>query len=205
MKAVVVEPDAKPLLIDLFMPSSHASIAEHVIVHTVPSVAFRAARELDFLTVRTPLLDAAMWARGLPARLTHQAVGPPPRLVLAQGDPLPGWLVLGEIPGRELAFGAVGKFWQPNIEWHDLSVDEFEPFNSPGWGKIAAAFSVLPYGEHAVILTYECRTVTTDAQSRQRFLRYWRLMRPFIAHIFRATVRTIRDNAEQAGPQSTTR
>ena len=50
--------------------------------------------------------------------------------------------------------------------------------------------------KHASLLTYECRTATTDADSRIRFLRYWRLIRPFVAHIFRATVATIRDHAE---------
>jgi hypothetical protein len=30
------------------------------------------------------------------------------------GGELPGWLLLGEQPDRELAFGAVGKFWQPS-------------------------------------------------------------------------------------------
>ena len=190
--------DAQPLIIDTVMPEFDAGIAEHVIVHTSPAVAFRAARDLDFLSVRTPLLDAAMWARGLPARLTHQAAEAPPRLVLAQGDSLPGWLILGEAPGRELAFGAVGKFWRPNIEWRDVAIDEFAAFREPGWGKIAADFSVLPYGEAGTLLTYECRTVTTDPESRRKFMRYWWLMRPFIAHIFRATVHTIRDNAERS-------
>jgi hypothetical protein len=109
-------------------------------------------------------------------------------------------LLLGEEPGRELAFGAVGRFWQPNIEWRDVSKAEFAEFREPGWGKIAANFSVLPYGQRNSLLTYECRTATTDADSRRRFARYWWLMRPFIAHIFRATVGTIRANAEQTGP-----
>jgi hypothetical protein len=117
-------------------------------------------------------------------------------LVLSEGDPLPGWLVLGERPGVELAFGAVGKFWQPNIEWHDVAADEFASYDEPGWGKIVANFAVLPYGTRATLLTYECRTVTTDPASRQKFLRYWTVIRPFVAHILRATVRTIRDNAE---------
>ena len=173
--------EATPLLIDAFMPSFDASIAEHLIVRRDPSATFRAARELDFLSVHTPLLDLAMWARGLPARIGGQAVEPPPRLVLSEGDPLPGWLLLGENPNGELAFGAVGKFWQPNIEWHDVAADEFAPFDEPGWGKIVADFSVLPYGERATLLTYECRTVTTDPASRQRFLRYWTFIRPFVA------------------------
>jgi hypothetical protein len=123
--------------------------------------------------------------------------------VLARGDPLPGWLVLGQRPDRELAFGAVGKFWQPSIEWRDVPVGAFAEFDEPGWGKIAANFSVLPYGQRSSLLTYECRTVTTDVDSRTKFARYWRLGRPVIAHIFRATVRTIRENAE-GSDQATT-
>lgn len=190
--------DAESLIIDAVMPEYDVSIAEHIIVRAGTEATFRAARGLDFLSVHTPLLAAAMWARGLPARMAHQAATPPPRLVLAEGDELPGWVVLGESPGRELAFGAVGKFWQPNIEWHDVAAAEFATFAEPGWGKIAANFSVLPYGDAATLLSYECRTQTTDAESRRRFARYWGLMRPFIAHIFRATVRTIRDHAEEA-------
>ena len=190
-------PESVPMLIDQFMPWCDVSIAEHVIVHDDPAGTFRAASDLDFMTVHTPLLDLAMWARRLPARTTGRALEPPPRLVLSKGDPLPGWLVLGERADRELAFGAVGKFWQPSIEWRDVAVDAFAQFNEPGWGKIAADFSVLPYGEGSTLLTYECRTVTTDPDSRRKFMRYWRLGRPVIAHIFRATVHTIRDNAER--------
>lgn len=185
-----------PLIIDAVMPTFDVSIAEHTIVRAEPAATFRAARGLDFLSVRTPLLDAAMWLRGLPARVAHQAPVPPPHLVLAEGDELPGWLLLGEQPDHEIAFGAVGKFWQPSIEWRDVTVDDFAAFSEPGWGKIAANFSVSPYGADSTLLSYECRTVTTDAESRRNFARYWWLMRPFIAHIFRATVRTIRVNAE---------
>jgi hypothetical protein len=189
---------AASLIIDAVMPTFDVSIAEHSIVRATPIATFRSARELDFLDIHTPVVDAAMWLRGLPARAAHRESSPPPRLVLAEGDELPGWVVLGEQPDRELAFGAVGKFWQPSIEWRDVPVDEFASFTESGWGKIAANFSVLPYGERAALLSYECRTVTTDADARRKFARYWGLMRPFVAHIFRATVRTIRDNAERA-------
>jgi len=184
------------LLIDEAMPTFDAGIDEHLIVRSDPATTYDAARRLDFVRVRTPLLVAAMWARGLPARLGGQAPEPPPRLVLAEGDPLPGWLVIGERPGHEIAFGAVGRFWQPNIEWRDVDSADFAAFSEPGWGKIAANFAVASYGERATVLTYECRTVTTDDDSRRRFLRYWTLIRPFVGHIFRATLRTIRDDAE---------
>ena len=188
--------DSESMLIDQFMPRWDVTIAAHTIVRRDPATTFRAAVDLDFMSVHTPLLDLAMWARGVPARITGRAAEPPPRLVLGKGDPLPGWLVLGERADRELVFGAVGKFWQPSIEWRDLSTGAFTAFDEPGWGKIAANFSVMPYGAGSTLLTYECRTVTTDDVSRGKFMRYWQLGRPVIAHIFRATVNTIRANAE---------
>ena len=185
------------MLLDVAMPSSDVSLAEHILVHADPATTFASARGLDFLRVRTPLLLAAMWVRGLPARVTGKAEEVPPTLALADGG-LPGWVILGERPGSEIAFGAVGVFWRPQIEWHDVARDDFATFAEPGFGKIACNFSVRPYGEGATLLSYECRTATTDEESRRAFARYWRLIRPFVAHIIRATVRTIRDDAERA-------
>jgi hypothetical protein len=195
---VTIEPT--PLLIDAFMPTFDVAIAEHAIVRRDPATTFHAARALDFMSIHTPVLDLAMWARGVPARVTGRAEEPPPRLVLSEGDALPGWVLLGETPDHEIAFGAVGKFWQPSIEWRDVDVDEFAAFAEPGWGKIVASFSVVPYGERAALLTYECRTKTSDERSEQQFARYWMVVGPFVGHIFRATVRTIREDAEQRQP-----
>ena len=183
------------MLIESAMPTFDAVIAEHAIVAADPATTFEAARTLDLLTVRTPLLAASIWIRALPARWVGRAAPPLPQLVVATGG-LPGWLVLGERPGREIAFGAVGKFWQPVIKWRDVPRSEFCNFAEPGWGKIAANFSVLPYGDHSTLLTYECRTVTTDPMSRRRFMHYWWFIRPFVGHIMRATLAKIKADAE---------
>jgi hypothetical protein len=188
---------ANGTLIDSAMPIFDAVIAEHAIVAADAPTTFDAARTLDLLTVRTPLLAASIWIRDLPARWTGRAAPPLPQLVVASGG-LPGWLVLGERPGREITFGAVGKFWQPVIEWRDISSSEFSGFAEPGWGKIAANFSVARYGERLSLLTYECRTVTTDPESRRQFMRYWRFIRPFVGHIMRATVNKIKADAERS-------
>lgn len=183
------------MIIEGAMPTFDAAIATHVIVAADAETTYEAARTLDLLTVRTPLLVASMWIRALPTRLLGRAAPPLPRLVVANGG-LPGWLLLGERQGQEIAFGAVGKFWQPVIEWRDVQPSEFRAFNEPGWGKIAANFFVIPYGEGSSLLRYECRTVTTDPVSRRRFMRYWWLIRPFVGHIMRATVSKIKANAE---------
>jgi hypothetical protein len=192
-----------PLIIEQSLPRADVEIAEHRIVDASPDRTFSAARSLDFLTVRTPLLNASMWLRGLPARAKGE---PEPEIAsMRLSDAfdtghmeLPGWLILGEEPGKEVAFGAVGRFWKPDIEWRDVPVEQFPAFEEPGWGKIAAGFSVLPYGSHRSVLTYACRVTTTDAGSRRRFARYWRLISPFVGHIFRATLTTIARDAERA-------
>jgi hypothetical protein len=119
----------------------------------------------------------------------------PPSLMLARDSGVvPGWLLLGEIPGREVVFGAVGTFWKPDIEWHDLTAEQFADFAEPGWGKIACHLLVRPDGPHRSILSYECRTATTDPVSQARMSRYWWLIRPFVAYVLRAVLRTIRGN-----------
>lgn len=187
--------DADAFLIDSMMPIHDAAIAEHIVVAADPATTFAAVRALDLLTVHSPLLDLSMWLRGLPARLSGKAAPRLPKLVIDTEMGLPGWTFLGQRPNREIAFGAVGRFWQPTIEWRDVPVFEFRSFDEPGWGKIAANFSVRPYGASATLLTYECRTLTTDPGSRRRFLRYWTLIRPFVGHVLRATLRQIRENA----------
>ena len=187
--------DTPRMLIESALPKYDAVIAEHLVVSADPAATYTAARTLDLLTVRTPLLNLSMWLRGLPARLAGRAAPEPPRVVIEDMN-LPGWVLLGLQPNREVAFGAVGRFWTPVIEWRTVARADFEDFAEPGWGKIAANLSVLPYGESSSLLSYECRTSTTDPESRRRFLRYWWLVRPFVAHILRATLRQIQANAE---------
>ncbi len=186
-----------PSIIEIAMPRYDAVIAEHIVVDADPATTHRAVQDLDLLTVRSAVVDAAMWLRGLPARVAGRAAPSPPRLVIGDGVGLPGWLTLGENPGHEVAFGAVGRFWTPVIEWRDVSAAEYASFDEPGWGKIAANFSLRPYGA-ATLVSYECRTVTADPASRRRFLRYWWLIRPVVGHIMRATLRTVKADAESA-------
>lgn len=186
------------MIIDERLPRYDVALAEHLVVEADPLTTWRAARELDFMRVHTPLMDAAMWVRALPGRIRGRPQRPPQRLSLAAGDGLPGWLSLGERDGVEIAFGAVGAFWQPAIQWRDVPLADFTGFAEPGYGKIACSFSVRPYGRLRTLLTYECRTATTDPASRRRFARYWWLVRPFVRHIMRATLDTIgRDAARR--------
>jgi len=188
-------------LIERYLPVFDVAVTEHLVVGADPGLTYRAAKELDFLTVRSPLLAASFFVRGLPARLSGHAAEPPPELRLADGSArLPGWLHLGEMPDREVAFGAIGKFWKADIEWRDVPLEQFVAFDEEGWGKIACHFLVRPDGPGRAALTYECRTATTDPDARRMMARYWWLIRPFVVHVMRATLHTIGANAEKAEP-----
>jgi hypothetical protein len=179
-------------LLDRYLPVYDVALTEHIVIDADRDAVYSTARDLDFLQVRSPLLTASFFIRGLPARLSgKQAPAPPVLRLSAANAGLPGWLYLGDRPGHEVAFGAVGKFWQPDIAWHDVPLDAFAGFAEPGWGKIACHFLVREDGPGRTVLTYECRTATTDLSARAHMARYWWLIRPFVAHVMRATLRTI--------------
>lgn len=194
------------LLLDRYLPRFDVTVHEHAVVDADPVTTWRALQELDLMQVHTPLLDAAMYARGLPATLASRLgrrpapPAPPPRLRLVGEDAsaLPGWLSLGTVPGHEAAFGAVGRFWRPDIEWYDvegMTPDQFAAFATPGWGRIASGLSLRPYGRSRTLVTYEARTAVSDPASARRFATYWVVVRPFAAHVLRATLEALRQKA----------
>jgi hypothetical protein len=194
----VVPPLATLDLLDACLPVYDVALTEHVVVEAAPEVVFNAAKGFDFLTTDAKVVTVLMTVRMVPGRLRGRPATAPSTLRLAtDAGSLPGWVNLGELPGRELVFGAVGTFWKPDIEWRDVPAEEFAAFADPGWGKIACHLLVRPDGPGRSILSYECRTATTDLVSRARMARYWWLIRPFAAYILRAVLRTIRGNVTE--------
>jgi hypothetical protein len=199
-----VDPAGEPLLLDGALPKFGFSRLECVALAAAPPVAYEAARGLDLLTIRSPLVNAAMSARGLPERLRGRSMPTPPSLRVAdlfdtageawEGQP---WVALGENPGRELVFGAVGKPWRASIEWRRVEPEHFTSFDEAGWAKMAAAFVVHPYGTQRSLLTYEARTACTDPASTARFGRYWTLVSPGVGVVLRGTLRAVKAAAEE--------
>jgi hypothetical protein len=190
-------PEERLSLLDVLLPAYDVVLTEQLVVEADTGVVFEAAKNFDFMTTRSPLVSALMTARSVPSRLLRRPTVTPQTLMLARdADVLPGWLLLGEVPGREVVFGAVGTFWRPDIAWHDLAADQFADFAEPGWGKIACHLLVRPDGPGRSVLSYECRTATTDPLSQARMSRYWWLIRPFVAYVLRAVITTIRANVD---------
>lgn len=194
------------MLIDRYLPTFDATIITHEVIDADVARTWQALQDLDLMKVHTPLLDAAFYLRGLPTRVAaalgrenQQATEPTELTLTGDGMGLEGWLSLGQVPEREIAFGAIGRFWQADIEWYDvsgLSPSQFATFDEAGWGRIAANFSLRAYGDSRTLASYEARTATPDEESAVRFRRYWRLVRPFVSHIMAAALQTLKQDAQ---------
>jgi hypothetical protein len=106
---------------------------------------------------------------------------------------------LADDGNAEFVVGMVGKFMTPTqLEFRRIEPGDFAAFSEPGYGKVALNFRVCAYGRRRSLLTTETRTVTTDAQSRERFRRYWRVVGPFAGLIMSRWLRLAKRNAEIA-------
>ena len=202
---------SQPLIIDRVMPHYDATRIDVCVVDAAPGVVFDAARHLDFLDISSRFVNAAMWLRSTPTTVAAKLRGvdpPPPPPSMRLGDlfdqpdetGLEGWVGLGEEPGREIVFGAVGAFWEADIPWQTIDPADFGDYTEPGMAKIAASFTTIPLGERRTLLAYEARTVGTDAEASKKFMRYWRLVNRFVGVIMRAALRTIAERAESRVP-----
>lgn len=204
------------MLIDKILPHFDTTTVGHTVIDAPCDVVFETVREMDFLQIHSPAVDTLMFVRDLPGQIARRLgrrppSAPPPSMRLADmlddssdPDELEAWFGLGEVPGQELVFGAIGKVWQPDIDWKPVTADEFGEFAEPDYAKIAAEFSVRSYGDDRSLLSYEARTAVTDAAARRKFLRYWWLVRPFVRLVMQAALATAKDEAERRRPERAT-
>jgi hypothetical protein len=132
--------------------------------------------------------------------LRQEPVIPPPFGAMRLADlPARGeWVRLDVDAPNRISFGAIGRFWAGETRWVVFDAADFERFSRPGYAKIRCDIGVLPLDDRLTALTYECRTMATDPSSRREFLRYWRVVSPFVGVVLRATLRLFERRALEA-------
>jgi hypothetical protein len=166
-----------------YLPSFDVRDFHQRTVPADPAVAYAALRRLDFS--RSRLVRVIFGVRTLPSLLRGEEWGAPRGPFLEQALEL-GWRILEEVPGRELAAGAVTQPWQPVVSFRGLPADELLVFDEPGFVVIVwgiAAWPAVPgsvpaepgsvLAEPSSVVATETRVRATDAASRARFRRYW--------------------------------
>ncbi|WP_126664309.1 hypothetical protein [Haloterrigena salifodinae] len=196
------------MLIDRYVPEYDVTVIRHAVVDADPETTYEAMLTADLLDTG-PIVRALGALRAAPIAIARRIRGesgapPPERMRFVDVPETDEWMLLEEAPGEEFVFGAVGKFWKPEIEWHRVDPEAFSAFDEPGYAKLAIGLSVRPYGEGRTLLSYEARTATTDDRARRNFRRYWRVIGPFAGYLMSRALERIESDAEaRASGEST--
>jgi len=197
-----------PLRIDEVMPRFDVNVVQHIVVNAAPRETYEAVLDADLMD--NPLTHLMIAARDLPNRLRRSkrsAAGTQPSLQARQRPTFrmrdaagqgPGWVTLRDEPGVELLAGLIGQFWHRDYGIVDVQPEDFADFDRPGYAKTVAGFALHPHGESRTLLTYDSRTVTTDAVARRRFAAYWLVLRPFVRLMLRGALVSMKRHAEHA-------
>jgi hypothetical protein len=204
LRAERADVGSEPMLLDRLLADFDATRIEHRVIPGGLAEAYEATLQADFLRAwRESAAVRALFAlrtageRAAAAVRRRPFVAPPEVAALRlAGMPSHGdWVLLGEAPPHEVAFGAIGRFWAGETVWEQIDASAFAGFARPGLGKIACNFSLRPYGHEHTLVSYEARTAITDGASRRAFLRYWRALSPFIGVVMRSQLRVIAGDA----------
>ena len=172
------------MLIERFAPGPDGTRTEHALIPGRPNAVYPCVMSADFLRAvsENRLVRALFALRSLAERavaaLTQRPFSEPSDVDSLRLCDLTGegeWVLLGEDPPHEVAFGVIGRFWAGETVWEMTSADEFAAFATPGFAKIVCNFSLRTYGRDHTLVSYEARTEAIGADARRAFLRYWRL------------------------------
>ena len=173
-------------LLDRLIPAPRLLEVDHVDLAAPPERVWQSVRHGDLAQSR--LVRALFEIRAIPERLAGTHAESRLRIDDLRSSPdKPGFSLLLEEDRQEFAVGAIGKVWQPVIQFlHLPDAAAFLAFAEADQVKVAWALRVLPLGRQDCRLEVEVRVDATDDDAWRKFSRYFRLIGPgsrFIRHI----------------------
>lgn len=181
---------AAPL--DAWLPESDIRERHSILIHAPASVVWATAETADLLSV--PAIRTIVRARELMLGTSRVERRPQPFLQEALTI---GWGVLERDPGRLFVAGAWCQPWLANVTFTPIPATKFAAYREPDRVKIAWTLEIASLSADSARLSTETRAVATDAESRERFRRYWRWARFGIVAIRWFMLPAIRRQAEQ--------
>ena len=111
---------------------------------------------------------------------------------LVSSPAAPGFQVLADDPPREVAVGAIGQVWKPNIPFvHVSDARAFAAFADPDYIKVAWALRLSPRDDDGTTVELEVRVAPTSARAWRRFRPYFMLIGPFSRRIRRNLLKAL--------------
>lgn len=181
------------MAIEAVLPTPDMSMRHSVVVQATADRAYTAIRELDI--TRSWLAMLLFRIRALPALLAGRP-SPTPRGLRLDDVLRSGFVLLDEVPGREIVIGTVGRFWRASGTRVPVTAASFASFSEDGTAKAAMSFRVDPIGPDRTRVTTETRVVCADARARRLFSIYWLAIGIGSSLIRREMLRLIKERAE---------
>ena len=182
--------------LDEFLPAYDFAEVHSVLVLASPARVFQVLREVT--PGDAPVFRVLLAVRALPTRvLMGRHFRMERQAPLLEQFLRAGFVLLAEDDVKELVVGRIAQFWK--LSGGSSAVlshsGEFVDFAEPGYAKAALNFWLMAEGECTRVRT-ETRIHATDESSRQKFLRYWLLIRPGSGLIRQSWLRAIKRKAE---------
>lgn len=161
----------------------------HALVLDGVSPARAYASIVPGLSADDPLIARAIALRELPGRLL--------RSVGLSGNDLPArpfgfhsFTLLGNVPGREVAFGLAGRFWQ--VDYGLRRIEDTEAFMATtDQPRLVLNVCVQALDGQRCQLVTHTRVHCPDVEQRRRFAPYWYAIRPVSGLIRQRLLRRI--------------
>ena len=184
------------MLIDSFAPTFDATEIHRIAINAPRQTVYEALKTADLGA--SSVIKLLLLLRSMPGFVSRRFKSfPRNRKITLQTVIDSGFGVLGESPPEEIVLGVTGRFWRPT---GNVSTFNRSDFNAPvahGFARGIWNFSISDGQKGQTVLQTETRVICGDAASRQKFLAYWLVVRPFSGLIRLIMLRNVRKAAEK--------
>ena len=170
--------------------------------HEVHSIRVRAPRERVFWAIKEvrageiTLFRTLTWIRRFGRPGPESILNAPETMPLLEVATRTGFLLLAEEKDREVVIGTL-VVAPPGWRLKGTPTPErFWELKEPGFALATMNFRLEDAAAGETLVTTETRVYATDASSRRRFARYWRVIYPGSALIRRMWLRAVKKRAE---------
>jgi hypothetical protein len=178
--------------LDEFIPVYQFDEVHAVHIDAPPDRVFAAVKAVtanEILLFRT-----LTWIRRFGRPGPESILNAPERLPILDVATRSGFLLLAELPAREILVGTI--VIAPRDARVERTAASFKALNDPGFAKAGMNFLLEPESS-GTRLTTATRVVATDIDATRRFARYWRVIYPGSALIRRMWLRAVKRRAER--------
>lgn len=173
--------------------------------HEFHAIRIAASRERVYRALKDVSADeiflfrTLVWMRRFGRPGPESILNPPPGKPLLEVASKTSFLPLAEDPNRELVLGtlvAAPRGWRPSAKPTAEGYQKLLNSRPAGFAFAGINFRLEDCGTNCTLLSTETRVFATDASTRRRFARYWRVIYPGSAFIRRMWLRAIAKSAE---------